>query len=397
MTSTVNSLDEPWVITDAALTAVLAQIEGIRAPASITLTKVQHSNHGLHRRDDVAVIPVVGPLFRYPNLLTVFQGTSTYAGITEAFIGARDDPTIKAIVLDIDSPGGEVNGCAALANTIYNARSAKSVIAYASGDCASGAYWLASACDKVIASATSCIGSIGVVAAYRAPNKQQVITLVSSQSPFKHLDPATEVGQTRLQARIDAIAQVFIDAVAKYRMVETTTVIQRFGEGDVYVGQQAVSQGLVDEVGSLEAITQAQRSAVTSNKIRLIKHKETNMDQATLQSEYPELLASIISQGVVQGRAQERERIAAIMAVAKGREPLAQHLAFVTELSVEIALATLQAVPMQTVDPPALPTHGFAQCMAAMDNPKITPEDEATIEVEQWAKRIAMANRGGVV
>lgn len=364
--------DDIWLMAASALPGLLeifAHIDASVTPAP----RPQSVHHG-----KVAIIPVIGPLFRYPNLFTLLQGTSTYNEITTAFNDACQNPAVKAIVFDIDSPGGEVNGCAALADTIYQARGTKPIIAYASGDCASGAYWLASACDKITVSPTSAIGSIGVVATYRQPDDKR-IEIVSSQSPLKRLDPSTDAGKSKLQARIDAIAEVFITAVAKYRNVEAAIVTEYFGQGDVYIGQQALKQQLVDELGTLND---------------LLHMKENKMDYATLQAEHPALLSEISIEEIAKGRLEERKRIAAIMtaSVAEGLESLAQHLAFATELPVENVIAALQAMPVVTT--PA--STGFNEFMATMNNPKILPSEESASDIEHIAKRIATLSKGEI-
>ena len=105
-------------------------------------------------RDGVAVIKVSGPLFRYANLMTRICGATSYELLAQDFNKAVQNPNIKGILLDIDSPGGEVNGCSELSDMIYQARGTKPIIAYASGACCSGAYWIASACDKILAADT---------------------------------------------------------------------------------------------------------------------------------------------------------------------------------------------------------------------------------------------------
>lgn len=117
-------------------------------------------------RDGVAVIKVSGPLFRYANLMTRICGATSYELLAQDFNKAVQNPNIKGILLDIDSPGGEVNGCSELSDMIYQARGTKPIIAYASGACCSGAYWIASACDKILAADTAILGSIGVVSVF---------------------------------------------------------------------------------------------------------------------------------------------------------------------------------------------------------------------------------------
>ncbi|MBQ8436034.1 MAG: S49 family peptidase, partial [Alphaproteobacteria bacterium] len=162
-------------------------------------------------RDGIAVIRVSGPLFRYANLFTKICGATSYELLAQDFNKALQDINIKGILLDVDSPGGEVNGCSEIADMIFNARGKKPIMTYASGYCCSGAYWIASACDKILASDTAILGSIGVVSIFEKDDENKTIEIVSSQSPNKRPNINTDEGRAKIQARIDELAEVFID------------------------------------------------------------------------------------------------------------------------------------------------------------------------------------------
>ena len=205
-------------------------------------------------RDGVAVIKVSGTLFRYANLMTRICGATSYELLAQDFNKAVQSPQIKGILLDIDSPGGEVNGCSELSDMIYQARGAKPIIAYASGACCSGAYWIASACDKILAADTAILGSIGVVSIFEKDDEDKTIEIVSSQSPNKRPNINTEEGKAKIQARVDELAEVFIAKVARNRGITAADVVKNFGAGDVSVGKSAVRSGLADGLSSFEAI-----------------------------------------------------------------------------------------------------------------------------------------------
>lgn len=127
----------------------------------------------------------------------------------------------------------------------------------------------------------------------------------------------------------------------------------------------------------------------------------------SLKAEHPQLVESIkaegrneaMEEGVNQGRQQERERIGAIVAAeaAKGREQLAQHLAFATDMTAEMALSTLEAAPIKVVMKNQASVTGFEQAMASVDNPAIDPDGDEHEEddAEAVAKRIARFSQGG--
>ena len=151
---------DPWAITETALHTILEvaarENESPEAVAAKLGRDLQNS-YNATERDGVAIIPVTGPLFLYANIFTSISGASSYELIAKDFIASLENPHIKAIILNIDSPGGEVNGVAELASMIFDARGTKPIIAYASGDAASGAYWVASAADEIVVSETSAL------------------------------------------------------------------------------------------------------------------------------------------------------------------------------------------------------------------------------------------------
>lgn len=309
-------------------------------------------------RDGVAVIKVSGPLFRYANLMTRICGATSYELLAQDFNKAVQNPNIKGILLDIDSPGGEVNGCSELSDMIYQARGTKPIIAYASGACCSGAYWIASACDKILAADTAILGSIGVVSIFEKDDEDKTIEIVSSQSPNKRPDINTEEGKAKIQARVDELAEVFIAKVARNRGITAVDVVKNFGAGDVSVGQHAVRNGLADGLSSFEDIISS------LNQEKTIMNDITNAEDV---------------------RKSERERMAKVFAseLAKGRETTAQALLTQTELAADEILEILRTVPN-------VKENAFEKAMAALKNPDIRPAAEDMEETpEAVANRIA--------
>lgn len=210
-------------------------------------------------RDDVAIIRAHGAMFHRANLMTAISGATSYDILLRDFTAALDNPHLEAIVLDIDSPGGVVGGASELAAAIYGARQkkVKPIVAYIGNRGASAAYWLASAADEVVVADTALVGGIGVQATLRVsddPQGETTYTFISSQSPMKNAGPDTDEGAKAIQSRVDALAQVFVEAVAAHRGRAAETVLKDFGRGDVFVGKDAVAAGLADRVGTFEAL-----------------------------------------------------------------------------------------------------------------------------------------------
>ena len=216
-----------WAITPEMLQTMMSLAkENNKPPEAIAreMGKEMKDSNAASVRDGVCVIRLCGPLFRYANLLTKVCGATSYELFAQDFNKALKDPTIKAIVLDIDSPGGEVNGCSEVADIIYKARGQKPIIAYASGACCSGAYWIASSCDRILAADTAILGSIGVVSIFEKNDEDKTIEIVSSQSPNKRPNVQTEAGRAKIQAHVDALADVFgnLDGAPRFDKKEMT-------------------------------------------------------------------------------------------------------------------------------------------------------------------------------
>jgi len=211
-------------------------------------------------RDGVCVIPIIGPLFAYSSWLTDICGAMSYDVIADSFSRALDNDKIKAILFMIDSPGGQVTDCAELAAMIAGGRGRKPIVAYVGGACCSAAYWLASATDGIVASSTAMVGCLGVVGTMRdmrgAEEKLGIKTyeIVSSQTPNKRPDPATEAGYEQILTEITDLAAVFLADVAMYRDVDLKVVNDNYGQGAVFIGQKAVAAGMVEEIGTFEAV-----------------------------------------------------------------------------------------------------------------------------------------------
>ncbi|MHC2581373.1 ClpP class serine protease [Bradyrhizobium diazoefficiens] len=263
------------LIFDAALTANWAMEEGaLRQVMEIAARETQITPQMLEayrgqelerseratRRGNVAVIDVAGPLFKRANLMTTFCGATAYETLRRDLQAAMDNASIRSILLNIHSPGGEAAGVAELATAINEVRGKKPIVSYAGDQAASAAFWLGTASDEFIIGPTAALGSMGVVAGYRDTSAQdaargiKTIEFVSSQSPYKRVDINTQEGRDRVQARVDAMAAVFVETVAKYRGVSVEHALEHFGQGDVLIGKAAVDAGMADGVATFEQV-----------------------------------------------------------------------------------------------------------------------------------------------
>lgn len=210
-------------------------------------------------RNGIAIVPVDGPLFRKADMLTEISGATTYERLRKDLQAAVDNTRIRGILLQVNSPGGEADGCNELAQFIRECSDKKPIWSYVGGMGASGALWLISATSRIICAETAFVGSIGVRqmivddSARDAANGVREVEIISSQSPDKRSTPVDDELIARYRARIDDLAEIFIRVVAENRGVTPEVVMSDFGRGDVMIASRAVEVGMVDALGSFES------------------------------------------------------------------------------------------------------------------------------------------------
>lgn len=386
-----------WAIQEDALARIVLIAQGLNdSPESVSaqLGRPLDNTHGVIRRGSTAIVPVTGPIFRYANLFTEISGATSIQTLATDFRAAVDDPAIEAIILEIDSPGGQVAGVSEFAAQVREATAIKPVIAYVSDLGASAAYWIASAADRVIARDTARLGSIGVVLRTTAGADPKELKFISSQSPRKHAPPDSATGQELLQAEVDSLAQVFIDAVAGYRGVTPETVLSDFGKGGVLVGIDAVTAGLADDLGSLESLIakfNGPHPSTPWSQLMTAKTPQPNaLTRETLAAEAPDVLQALLDEGhqagyaagLAAGATAERQRIQDVQAQAlPGHEALIAALAYdgkttgaeaaIQVITAERAAATARLNALRADTPQPLP---FAGSDAAKPPPDANAE-----------------------
>lgn len=350
------ALAEPWAITAEGLELVLS-VAARENDVSIEALEAYRAEHvptaeRLTRRGAVAILDVRGPLVSRANLFTAISGATSYDVLRRDLQASLDDPSIRAIVMSYDTPGGSVTNVDELAKAIRAGKAIKPIVAYVGGSAASAGYWLASNSTEIVIADTALLGSIGVRAALQDTSKKDAeagrIEFISSQSPGKRTDLSTDEGRARIQRTIDALAEVFIATVADGRGVKPDDVIAKFGGGDVLIGSAAVAAGMADRIGNFEAVIKELdgRSPSTTSKFR----STTMNEQMIARAEHDAAVAAARTEGQTAGEkagaTAERTRIQAILNLpeANGREASAMHLAFTTDLSAETAKGVLSGL-----------------------------------------------------
>ena len=281
--------------------------------------QVDYKTYDVSYHGNVGIIHISGIISRHADMLASFFGLGSAAieNIAKDFQSLLDNEEVKSIVLDFDTPGGAITGVNELAEIIYNARGIKPIKAYVTGMACSAGYFLASACDEIIIDEMGQVGSIGVMRVVSKQNDKSVI-FKSSQSPMKNIEADSELGKAEYQAKVDYLASIFIDKVAKYRGITSDEVINRGNKGGVLVGAVAVTAGLADRLGSMDSLIEE-----LNNRGKKENHKENKMpENLKEQAEEKAVDTASIEANAV---AAERKRVAELMAIqVPGCEKLVQ-------------------------------------------------------------------------
>ena len=304
-----------------------------------------YTGTGYRVKDGLAIIGIYGPLM-HRRLAGEFPsgGPTTYGEIRASFDLAMEDDAVKGIVLEIDSPGGEVSGVFDLAEHIRNSRSIKPVTAVVNESAYSAAYLLASATDKIILPRTGGVGSVGVIATHadfsrRNDKKGITVTHVFAgdrKADYSPHHPLSDEAMVLLQESVNENYQLFVETVARYRNMSVQDVINT--QAGTYEGQKAIDIGFADEVLAVDqAITGATKQIgsrlITATAATGAKTKELHMTEQELREKHPDLVAGIeekARQGMItqadadsakqQAVTAENERVMTLVTAAVGEE-----------------------------------------------------------------------------
>jgi capsid assembly protease len=258
--------ETPWAILPSTLAAILDIValrahggklsdEEIQARIGEGPAHKQASQQGV-----VAVLPLYGVITPKADLMSEISGGTSVQAFAADFRQLVNDDQVKAIVLDVDSPGGQTDLVSELATEIRAARGSKPIVAVANTMAASAAYWLASQADELIVTPSGHVGSIGVFAAHddisglqdQLGVKTTLISAGKDKTLGNQFEPLSEEARQMIQGRVDEAYDMFVSDIAKGRGVSTAQVKGGFGEGRVVSATTAVSEGMADRVGTLE-------------------------------------------------------------------------------------------------------------------------------------------------
>jgi len=244
-------------------------------------------------------------------------GNTTYASIRKALAQADADPGVSTIEMNIASPGGTVEG---LFETLAAIEATKKPITVKASLAASAAYAIAAVAGPIHPTGpASVFGSIGVATAIRI--NPSVKNIASTDAPNKRPDVTTEEGVAAVQAELDALHELFVDAIARGRSHNTgeafdaARVNKDFGRGGTLLTSAAKSRGMIDSVPA--PVKRAPRGKNATAGLGGADQEKKRMNKDELKAQHPELYAAVREEGFKAGQLDERERVEAHLELGK--------------------------------------------------------------------------------
>lgn len=237
---------------------------------------------GLAVADKIAVIDVDGVIInaRKGGLFT--RGDNPVSLLTEKLTAASNDNHVRAVVLRINSPGGGVAASNLMYDEIkhFKERTGRPVVAMMLDLAASGGYYVACACDDIIAHRTTVTGSIGVIMMtldlsgalkriYIKPNIIKSAPMKDSGSPFREMKPED---RAIFQNLIDGYHEQFVGVVDAGRPKLSTETVRELADGRIYSAQQALENGLVDRIGTMRDAVALAKQRSGAKKVRVVMY-----------------------------------------------------------------------------------------------------------------------------
>lgn len=202
--------------------------------------------------------------------------------ITAKLRAAREDEDIKAIILEVDSPGGGVYASNSIWNEVMKVKvSSKPVVAFFNGLAASGGYYIAAPADKIVAAPCTITGSIGVIT--QAMNYSELMKkigvkkLVFKSGRYKDMlsshRPVTEEEERIVQDLIMKIRERFIKVVSEGRKMDEVKVRKLADDALIYLAEDALELGLIDQIGYLEDAFEAAKKLAKLETASLVRYE----------------------------------------------------------------------------------------------------------------------------
>lgn len=257
----------PWAIEKSKLDEIFAFLAGRASSVEVSTEERQkllaaaEDRQRFSRDGAIAVIPVFGTIAQRISMLMASSGGTSTEQLTKQIRASVADPDVYSIVLNIDSPGGTVEGVPEAFAEILKARDVKPIIASVNSRSGSAAYWLAAAASEIVITPSGLTGSVGVFMKHEdlsamAEKEGVKITYISAGdhkvdgNPF---EPLSDDARDYFQKLVDSTYEMFVRDIAKGRGVTTTSVKENYGKGRMLLAKDALAAGMVDKIESFDA------------------------------------------------------------------------------------------------------------------------------------------------
>lgn len=292
-----------WLVEEKTLNAMTAAIRAGFTPNAESMERfVAAESRIMAVAGNTAEIKISGVMTNQRDIIAMLfgGGNVTYPDIIDAIASANADPNVTDIVLAFGSaPGGSVDGMIDAMAAVQMSK--KPIRATVSNSATSAAYGLASQAQSITAkNKMSRVGSIGI--AYGARVDDTVVEIASTNAPNKRPDLSTEEGRAVVTAELDAMHEIFADAIATGRKTTIEKVNADFGRGGTLLAEEALKRGMIDAIAQPIAVVPTPSASQGGNKT-----EDQIMDLNKLRAEHPDVYQAAVSAGVTQ----ERERVSA--------------------------------------------------------------------------------------
>ncbi len=265
----------PWAIAPGRMEGLLGSVLALMPVPSWTQEATRRQDYTV-TDSGIGIVPVLGPLVSRGDWLTLLLGASEYGTVADAVRAAADDPAVRGVLLEVDSPGGEVGGLFDLVDEVatIRARCGKPLWAVASECALSAAYAIASAADRLYVTRTGEVGSVGVVAVHLDESGADAMvglqwTLIhagarkTDGNPHQPLSPRATA---EIQADVDHLYDALVALVAGNRGLGADAI--RATEAAIYRGERAVTAKLADRVGGVSHAIGDLEAALETKRLR---------------------------------------------------------------------------------------------------------------------------------
>ena len=213
-------------------------------------------------RGKVAVMPIVGVVEQRSSLFQYYFGGASTEAIGAALDEMMGRSDVAAIVLDVDSPGGSIDGVQELSDKIFQARKTKPIYAISNSSMYSAAYWIASSATSTFATTGGGVGSVGVYIMHWEESegladrgiKVNMIRKPEHKAEANAVERLTAAGREHLQSVVDSSYVAFTAAVARNRGVDAATVRNDYGGGRIVLAKDAKAAGMIDGIKTMDSL-----------------------------------------------------------------------------------------------------------------------------------------------